>query len=60
LQNFFRATVKPAASGGFQRKADGKPVAKFRAGQLSAAIWENEITVNGKKATMLKASVQIR
>ena len=37
-----------------------KPVAKFRAGQVSAAIWENEITVNGKKAVMLKASVERR
>ena len=35
------------------------PVAKFRAGQISAALWENEITTkNGHKATMLKASVQ--
>jgi hypothetical protein len=37
-----------------------KPVAKFRAGQVSAAIWENEITVNGRKATMLKATVERR
>ena len=37
-----------------------KPVAKFRAGPVSAAIWENEITVNGKKAVMLKASVERR
>jgi len=38
-----------------------KPVAKFRAGQISAALWENEITVkNGHKATMLKATVQRR
>jgi hypothetical protein len=37
-----------------------KPVAKFRAGQVSAAIWENEITVNGRKAVMLKASVERR
>jgi hypothetical protein len=37
-----------------------KPVAKFRAGQVSAAIWENDITVNGKKAVMLKASVERR
>ncbi len=37
-----------------------KPVAKFRAGQVSAAIWENEITVNGKKAVMLKASIERR
>ena len=38
-----------------------KPVAKFKAGQISAALWENEITAkNGYKATMLKASVQRR
>jgi len=37
-----------------------KPVAKFKAGQISSALWENEITVNGKKVTMLKASVQRR
>jgi hypothetical protein len=37
-----------------------KPVAKFRAGPVSAAIWENEITVNGKKGVMLKASVERR
>ena len=37
-----------------------KPVAKFRAGQVSAAIWENEITVNGKKMAMLKATVERR
>ena len=37
-----------------------KPVAKFTAGQTSAAIWENEITVNGRQVTMLKATVQRR
>jgi hypothetical protein len=40
--------------------AGQKPVARFRAGQVAAAIWENEITVNGRKATMLKASVERR
>jgi hypothetical protein len=40
--------------------AGQRPVAKFRAGQVSAAIWENEITVNGRKATMLKATVERR
>jgi len=35
-----------------------KPVAKFNAGQVSAAIWENEITVNGRQVTVLKATVQ--
>ena len=37
-----------------------KPVAKFTAGQTSAAIWENEITVNGRQVAMLKATVQQR
>lgn len=38
-----------------------KPVAKFRAGQILAAIWENEIiTKYGKQVTMLKATVQRR
>jgi len=38
-----------------------KPAAKFRAGQISSALWENEIrTKNGHKATVLKASVQRR
>ena len=40
--------------------AGQRPVAKFRAGQVSAAIWENEITVNGKKMAMLKATVERR
>jgi len=38
-----------------------RPVAKFAAGQVSAAIWENEVTTKaGKKVTMLKASVERR
>ena len=38
-----------------------RPVEKVTAGQVSAALWENEITTgNGNKATMLKASVQRR
>jgi hypothetical protein len=38
-----------------------KPVAKFKAGQISAALWENEITAkNGHKATVLKATVERR
>jgi hypothetical protein len=37
------------------------PVAKFKAGQVSAALWENQIsTKNGGKATVLKATVQRR
>ncbi|UCG56452.1 MAG: hypothetical protein JSU70_16510 [Phycisphaerales bacterium] len=38
--------------------AGQKPVAKFRAGQVSAAVWENEVTTKtGKEVTMLKATV---
>ena len=37
-----------------------KPRAKFRAGQASCAIWENEAVMNGKTVTMLKASVERR
>lgn len=41
--------------------AGQKPVAKFKAGQVSAALWENEITAkNGHKATILKATVERR
>ncbi len=36
------------------------PVAKFKAGQVSAALWENEIEVKGKTVTILKATVQRR
>ncbi len=37
-----------------------KPLAKFRAGQVSCALWENEINVNGTPKTVLKASIQRR
>ena len=37
-----------------------QPLKKFRAGQVSAAIWENQATVNGKQVTMLKATVERR
>ena len=36
------------------------PVAKFRAGAVSAALWENDIDVKGKTVTILKATVQRR
>jgi len=36
------------------------PVAKFRAGQVSSALWENEIEVKGRTITILKATVQRR
>jgi len=38
-----------------------KPVEKFQAGQVSSALWSNEVpTKNGGTATMLKATVQRR
>ena len=37
-----------------------KPLGKFKAGQVSAAIWENQVQVKGKAVTMLKATVQRR
>ena len=37
-----------------------KPVAKFSAGQVSAALWENDIKVNGTTKTVLKASISRR
>ena len=36
------------------------PIAKFKAGQLSSAVWENTMTINGKTVTVLKATVQRR
>ena len=36
------------------------PVAKFRAGQVSSALWENQVQVKGAAVTMLKATVQRR
>jgi len=37
-----------------------QPVAKFRAGAVSAALWENEAKVNGRTVKMLKATVERR
>ena len=36
------------------------PVAKFRAGQVSSAIWENEVQMPRGTVKMLKATVQRR
>lgn len=36
------------------------PVAKFKVGQVSAALWENQIQVQGRPVTILKASIQRR
>jgi len=37
-----------------------KPIWRTNAGQVSAAVWENLITANGKQVTVLKCSVQRR
>lgn len=37
-----------------------KPIAKFSAGQVSCALWENEIKVNGKPTSILKATISRR
>jgi len=36
------------------------PMAKFRAGQVSAALWQNDIQVRGQTIKVLKATVQRR
>jgi len=36
------------------------PIAKFRAGQVSSALWENDIQVRGQTIKILKATVQRR
>ena len=36
------------------------PIAKFRAGQVAAAIWANDVEVKGRTVTILKATVQRR
>jgi hypothetical protein len=38
-----------------------QPVWKVRAGgNISCALWQNEVTVNGRTVTMLKATVERR
>jgi len=36
------------------------PLAKFKAGAISCALWESEANVNGQMKTMLKATVERR
>ena len=36
------------------------PFKKFRAGQITCALWENEANVNGRSVRMLKATVERR
>ena len=37
-----------------------KPVAKFKAGAISAAVWSRQAVFNGRQATMLSTSVERR
>jgi len=37
-----------------------QPLARFRVGSISCALWENEIQVNGTAKTVLKASASRR
>ncbi len=37
-----------------------QPLKKYRAGQVSAAVWENEANVNGQNVTLRKATVERR
>ena len=37
-----------------------KPVKKYNAGSVSCALWDNEIVMDGKKVTVLKATVERR
>ena len=37
-----------------------QPIEKYVAGQVSAALWENEITTNSGTTMVLKATVQRR
>ena len=43
-----------------KQMAGQKPIAKFRAGSVSCALFENDIPVNGTTKTILKASIQRR
>ncbi|MBL1216581.1 MAG: hypothetical protein D8M59_03715 [Planctomycetes bacterium] len=37
-----------------------EPIDKFRAGQISCALFENDVTINGRATTMVKATVARR
>jgi len=39
---------------------EGKPIAKYRAGAVTCALWQNQVSVNGQPTTMLKASISRR
>lgn len=37
-----------------------KPVAKFRAGQVSCAVWENDVATSDKTVTVFKTTLERR
>jgi hypothetical protein len=37
-----------------------KPVAKFQAGTVTAAVWENQFEINGKQLKGLRTSIERR
>ena len=37
-----------------------KPIAKFQAGAVSCAVWQNRVNIDGRTATILKAAVSRR
>ena len=37
-----------------------QPVKKFKAGQVNCALWENEITVNGRIVSKMNATLERR
>jgi hypothetical protein len=40
--------------------ANNEPIRKFQAGQVTCALWENVVTVNGKAVSIPKATVDRR
>ncbi len=37
-----------------------QPLKKYKTGQVSGAVWENEANVNGQRVTLRKATVERR
>jgi hypothetical protein len=51
----------PPKSSLSEAKKMSRPLKKFRAGQISCALWENEVTTqDGRSVQMLKATVERR
>ena len=43
-----------------QTNETSQPVARFKAGAIQVAIWENQVNNQGQQTTVLKASVERR